>query len=45
LKIGNLGKKTGDKNAIITNRIQEIEVRISGPEDTIENIDITIKKM
>ena len=27
----------------ITNRIQEIEERISGAEDTIENIDTTVK--
>jgi hypothetical protein len=30
--------------ARITNRIQEIEERISGAEDTIENIDTTIKE-
>jgi uncharacterized coiled-coil protein SlyX len=28
----------------ITNRIQEIEERISGKEDYIENIDTTIKE-
>ena len=28
----------------ISNRIQEIEERISGAEDTIENIDTTIKE-
>jgi uncharacterized coiled-coil protein SlyX len=27
-----------------TNRIQEIEERISGAENTIENIDITVKE-
>ena len=31
-------------NAGITNRIQEIEERISGAEDTIENIDTTVKE-
>jgi len=30
-------------DASITNRIQDTEERISGAEDTIENIDITIK--
>jgi predicted nucleic acid-binding Zn-ribbon protein len=45
LKIENLGKKLGDIDAIIINRIQEIEERISGAKDSIENIDTTIKKM
>jgi hypothetical protein len=44
LEIENLGKKSGDKDANITNRIQEIEERISGAEDTIENIHTTIKE-
>ena len=35
----NVGKRSG-----ITNRIQEIEERISGAEDTIENIDTTVKE-
>jgi hypothetical protein len=30
-------------DASITNKIQEIEERISGSEDTIENIDTTVK--
>ena len=30
--------------ASITNRIQEMEERISGAEDSIENIDTTIKE-
>ena len=30
--------------ASITNRIHEIEERISGAEDTIENIDTTVKE-
>ena len=29
----------------ITNRIQEIQKRITGAEDTTENIDSTFKKM
>jgi hypothetical protein len=40
----NLGKRSGVIDASITNRIQEIEERISGTEDTIENIDTTVKK-
>ena len=32
----NLGKRSGVTDANITNRIQEIEERISGIEDTIE---------
>ena len=39
LALENLGKRSG-----ITNRIQEIEERISGAEDTIENIDTTVKE-
>ena len=37
-------KKSGAKDASITNRIQETEERISGAEGTIENIDTTIKE-
>jgi predicted nucleic acid-binding Zn-ribbon protein len=44
LEIENLGKKSGVIDAIITNRMQEIEERISGAEETIENIDTTIKE-
>ena len=44
LEIENLEKKSGAIDASIRNRIQEIEERISGAEDTIENIDTT-KKM
>jgi uncharacterized coiled-coil protein SlyX len=40
----NLGKKSGVIDASITNRIQEIEERISGAEDTIGNIDTTVKE-
>ena len=39
----NLGKRSGTIDASITNRIQEIEERISDAEDTIENIDTTVK--
>ena len=44
LEIENLGKKSGDIDASITNRIQETEERISGSEVTIENIDTTVKE-
>ena len=44
LEIENLGKKSGAIDASIKNKIQEIEERISGAEDTIENIDRKIKK-
>jgi hypothetical protein len=44
LEIENIGKKSGAIDASITNRIQEIEERISGAEDTLTNIDTTIKK-
>ena len=42
LETENLGKTSGVINASITNRIQEIEERISGAENTIENIDTTV---
>jgi hypothetical protein len=45
LEIGNLGKKSGATYASITNRIQQREERLSGTEDSIENIDTAIKKM
>jgi cell fate (sporulation/competence/biofilm development) regulator YmcA (YheA/YmcA/DUF963 family) len=44
LEIENLGKRSGAIDTSITNRIQEIEERISGAEDTIENIDTTVKE-
>jgi DNA replicative helicase MCM subunit Mcm2 (Cdc46/Mcm family) len=40
----NLGKRSGDIDASITNRIQELEGRISGAEENIENIDTTVKE-
>jgi len=43
LEIENIGNRPGVIDASITNRIQEIEERISGAEDTIENIDTIIK--
>ena len=44
LELENLGKRSGVIDASITNRIQEIEERISGAEYTIENIDTTDKE-
>jgi flagellar biosynthesis/type III secretory pathway protein FliH len=44
LEIETLGKKSGRIDASISNRIQEIEERISGAEDALENVDTT-KKM
>jgi hypothetical protein len=44
LKIENLRKKSGAIETLITSRIEEIEERISGAEDTIENIDTTTKE-
>jgi predicted nucleic acid-binding Zn-ribbon protein len=44
LEIENLGKKSGAIDASITNRIQKIDKKILGAEDTIENIDTTIKE-
>ena len=44
LKLENLEKKSGVINTRITNRMQEIEERISGAEDTIENIDKIVKE-
>jgi hypothetical protein len=44
LEMENLGKRSGIIDASITKRIQETEEIISGAEDTIENIDITVKE-
>jgi uncharacterized coiled-coil protein SlyX len=44
MKTENLRKRPGVINTSITNRIQEIEERISGTEDTIQNIDTTLKE-
>ena len=45
LETKNLGKRSGVIDISITNRIQEIQKRITGAEDTTENIDSTFKKM
>ena len=44
LEIENLGKKSGNIDTSISNRIQEMEERISGAEDSIENINTSIKE-
>ena len=44
LEIETLGKKSGAIDASISNIIQEMEERISGVEDSIENMDRTTKE-
>jgi hypothetical protein len=44
LEIEILGKKSGTIHLSISNRIQEMEERISGAEDSIENMNTTIKE-
>ena len=44
LEMENIGKWTGKTDAGINNRIQETEERISDGEDTIEDIDTTVKE-
>ena len=44
LEMENLGKRSGITDVSITNRIQEIEERISGGEDMVEDIDTTVKE-
>jgi hypothetical protein len=44
LEIEILGKKSGTIDESISNRIQEMEEGISGAEDSIENMDTTIKE-
>jgi chromosome segregation ATPase len=43
-EIETLGKKSGNIDASISNRIQKIKERISGAEDSIENMCTTIKE-
>jgi prefoldin subunit 5 len=45
LEIEILGKESGTIDASIRIRTQEMENRISGVEDSIENMDTTIKKI
>jgi hypothetical protein len=44
LEIETRGKKSGTIDVSIRNRIQEMEERISGAEDSIENMGTTIKE-
>ena len=44
LEIENLGKKSRTIDGSISKRIQEMEDRISGTEDSIENMGTTIKE-
>ena len=44
LEIETIGKKSGNIDVSISNRIQEMEERISGAEDSIENMGTTIKE-
>ena len=44
MEIETPGKKSGTIDGRIRNRIQEMEERISGSEDSIENIGTTIKE-
>ena len=44
LDIEILGKKSGTIDLNISNRIQDMEERISGAEDSIENMGTTIKE-
>jgi hypothetical protein len=43
LEIETLGKESGNIDASVSNRIQEIEEQISGAEDSIGNMEKTIK--
>jgi hypothetical protein len=44
MEIETLGKKSGNRDASISNRIQEREERISGAEDSIEKMGTAIKE-
>jgi cell division protein FtsL len=44
LEIENLGKKSETIDVSISNRIHEMEERISGTEDSIENFGTTVKE-
>jgi hypothetical protein len=44
LEMENLGKRSVVIDVSITNKIKEIEERISGVEDTPENLDRTVKE-
>jgi hypothetical protein len=42
LEMENLGKRTGTTDASITNRVQGMEERIAGLEDTVEDTDTSV---
>jgi hypothetical protein len=44
LEIEILGKKSGTIDASISNRIKDMEERIPGAEDSIENVGTAIKE-
>ena len=44
LEVENIGKNSGVVDVSINNRIQEIEERTSGAQDSIENIDSKVKE-
>ena len=44
LEVEHLKKKSGVTDASISNRLPEMEERISGAEDNIENIDKTVRE-
>jgi chromosome segregation ATPase len=44
LELEILGKKSGNTDVSINNKIQEMEERISGVEDTTENIETKMKE-
>ena len=44
LEIETLGKKSGTIDTNISHRIQEMEEKITGAEDSIENMDTTFKE-
>jgi hypothetical protein len=44
LEMENLGKRSGVIDITITNNIQEIEERIPGVEDIVEEIDKIVKE-
>jgi hypothetical protein len=44
LEIETLGKKSGTIDASISNRIRDMEERISSAEDSIGNLDTTVKE-
>ena len=44
MEMENLGKRSGITDVSFTNRTQEIEERILSVEDTVEEIDTTVKE-